>query len=229
MFTSVSLPVKKHFIHWDFAFIFGTEFLTVDCKTKKELILLQVKITVILLKGKTVCREVQRYSVLSTSNSQACFSHHNINWKRGILPAGDCISFINCFFFGCITTLLVFSVAEHKSKINYFNTNTNTKLWGVIDTPEGFAAIHKELKRLEKWADRNFVQFSKRKCKVLHLGWNNPTHLYLLSGKAAWQKRSWASWQTQSWLWPRKVPLWQRRLIVFWAVRGEVLPVGTGT
>lgn len=37
MFTSISLPMKKHFIHWDFAFIFGTEFLTVDCKNKKKI------------------------------------------------------------------------------------------------------------------------------------------------------------------------------------------------
>lgn len=35
-FASIPLPVKEHFIHWDFAFIFGPEFLTVDCKNKKR-------------------------------------------------------------------------------------------------------------------------------------------------------------------------------------------------
>lgn len=39
MLTNILLPVKEHFIHWDFAFIFGPEFLTVDYKNiKKELI-----------------------------------------------------------------------------------------------------------------------------------------------------------------------------------------------
>lgn len=54
MSASISLPVKKHFIHWDFALIFGTEFLTVDCKKKikkKELILPQVEVIAVILKG----------------------------------------------------------------------------------------------------------------------------------------------------------------------------------
>ncbi|KAK4815444.1 hypothetical protein QYF61_002833 [Mycteria americana] len=32
------------------------------------------------------------------------------------------------------------------------------------------------LKWLEKWANRNLVQFSKGKCQTLHLGRNNPMH-----------------------------------------------------
>ena len=39
--------------------------------------------------------------------------------------------------------------------------------------PEGCAAIQKDLNRLEKWADRNLMKFSKERCKVLHLGNNN--------------------------------------------------------
>jgi len=31
--------------------------------------------------------------------------------------------------------------------------------------------------RPEKWADRNFIQFNKWKCKDLHLGRNSPMHL----------------------------------------------------
>lgn len=53
MFINISLPVKKYFIHWDFAFISGKKFLTIDCKSQKELILLQVEMTVILLSGVT--------------------------------------------------------------------------------------------------------------------------------------------------------------------------------
>lgn len=52
----------------------------------------------------------------------------------------------------------------------------NTKLGGVADSPEGQAAIQYDLIRLERWADRKLLRFSKEKCKVLHLGRNNPTH-----------------------------------------------------
>ncbi|KAK4828681.1 hypothetical protein QYF61_000500 [Mycteria americana] len=47
------------------------------------------------------------------------------------------------------------------------------------DTPEGTAAIQRDLHRLKKWADRDLMQFNTRRCKVLHLGRNNPRHQYL--------------------------------------------------
>ena len=42
----------------------------------------------------------------------------------------------------------------------------DTKLGGGTDMPEGHAAIQRDLNGLEKWADRNFIKFSKGKCKV---------------------------------------------------------------
>ncbi|KAK4806711.1 hypothetical protein QYF61_027712 [Mycteria americana] len=65
----------------------------------------------------------------------------------------------------------------------------------------GHAAIQRDLNRLEKWADRNLMQFSKGKRKVLPLTRNNPMHQDKLGPTdwtAAWQKRPWGSWWTQS-------------------------------
>ena len=58
----------------------------------------------------------------------------------------------------------------------------NTNLGGVADTPEGCAAIQWDLGRLEGRTKRNLMKFSKGKCRVLHLGRNNPKHQYRLGG-----------------------------------------------
>lgn len=45
-----------------------------------------------------------------------------------------------------------------------------------------YAAIQRNLYRLEKWADRSLMKFSKGKCKVLHLEENKPMNQYRLKG-----------------------------------------------
>ncbi|KAK4810839.1 hypothetical protein QYF61_008811 [Mycteria americana] len=51
---------------------------------------------------------------------------------------------------------------------------------GVTDIPEGRAVIQKNLDRLEKWADRNLMQFNKGKGQFLHVRKTNPMHQYML-------------------------------------------------
>lgn len=48
-----------------------------------------------------------------------------------------------------------------------------TKLGEVAGTSEGCATIQRDLNRL-KWADRNAMQFSKEKWKVVHLAGITP-------------------------------------------------------
>jgi len=54
----------------------------------------------------------------------------------------------------------------------------DTKLGEVAAIPEGCAAIQRDLDRLENWAGRNLM--NEGKCRVLHLGKNNPRHQYKL-------------------------------------------------
>lgn len=51
------------------------------------------------------------------------------------------------------------------------SASISTKL---ADAPEGCAAIHMDLDRLEKWAEKNLTKLIERKCKVMPQWRNNP-------------------------------------------------------
>ncbi|PKU41194.1 rna-directed dna polymerase from mobile element jockey- hypothetical protein [Limosa lapponica baueri] len=59
----------------------------------------------------------------------------------------------------------------------------DTNLCGAINTLEGRDAIQRNVDRLERWACANLMKFNKAKCKVLHMGQENPKHKDRLGGE----------------------------------------------
>ena len=49
-----------------------------------------------------------------------------------------------------------------------------------MSTPAVCAASQQDLDWLESWAQRKLMNVNKSKCRVLHLGQNNPIHQYRL-------------------------------------------------
>lgn len=96
----------------------------------------------------------------------------------------------------------------------------DTKLGGASHTPESCAALQKDFDRLEGYAEKNCLKFSKGKCRVLHLEKNNPKCTSIGWGSTCWKTALWRRmlvlWWTTGCSWPREGQEGQRYPGMHW-------------
>ena len=100
---------------------------------------------------------------------------------------------------------------------------------GVAHTPEGCAAIQRDVDRLESWTQRNLMRFNKGKCRVLHLRRNNPMHQYRLGMdllESSSVERDLCVLVDDRLTMSQECALAARRPVAFWGALGGVWPAG---
>ena len=58
----------------------------------------------------------------------------------------------------------------------------DTKIAQCIEKPEDAAELQESLDRMSAWAVKWGMEFNVAKCHVMHIGRNNPEHVYLMGG-----------------------------------------------
>lgn len=104
----------------------------------------------------------------SSGGTKSDFLHHLHGNEKECYPQGLILSdtFINDMDTGTEDALSKFA--------------DDTKLGGVVGRPEGCATIQGDPDRLEKWADRYIMKFSKETCEDLRMGRKKPRRQCLL-------------------------------------------------
>jgi len=85
---------------------------------------------------------------------------------------------------GSVLGLALFKILvsnkDHGIKCTLSKSGNDTELCGAVDMLGQRDAIQRDLDRLERWAHVNLMKFNKTKCKVVHVGRDNPKHKYKL-------------------------------------------------
>jgi len=77
---------------------------------------------------------------------------------------------------GLVLFNIFVSAMDNRNECTLSKFSNDSKSCGAVDMLEGRHAIQRDLDSLERWALLNAMKFNKAKCKVLHLGWDNPKH-----------------------------------------------------
>jgi hypothetical protein len=59
----------------------------------------------------------------------------------------------------------------------------DTKLGQTVSTPEERELLQQALDKLCEWSEKWGMEFNVKKCKVMHLGYNNPGHSYSMNNQ----------------------------------------------
>lgn len=100
---------------------------------------------------------------------------------------------------GSLLEPTLFNIFNDQDDETECKSANDTKLEEEVDMKDSCAAIQRDFDVLEKWANRNLMEFSKGKCQILHLEKNNPisTDRGINDWKTTWQEKTWWScWKT---------------------------------